>query len=98
MRVEKFESAGREPIGEGKENKVFVDPKNEKRVIAERKEGAEKDSFRQLKGRYYLTKIVHELLPLHIPDIYQTTQTSTGQQTIDRERINHSESHAQLQE
>lgn len=97
MRIEKFESAKLEPIGQGEENKVFIDPNNEKHVISERKESAEKNSFRQLKGRFYLTKIVHALLPEHIPDIYQTTQTATGKQTIDRERIIHSETHTHLQ-
>jgi hypothetical protein len=100
MRIEKFEAeaANLEPIGQGNENKVFVDPNNEARVIVERRENAEQDTFRQLKGRFYLTKIVHALLPENIPDIYQTTQTSTGQQTIDRERISHSEGHTNLQE
>ncbi|MCF7865357.1 MAG: hypothetical protein K9M11_02520 [Candidatus Pacebacteria bacterium] len=97
MRLENFESAGLEPIGEGEENRVFVNPQNETRVISERKESAEKNTFRQMKGKFYLTKIVHALLPKHIPDIYQVTETSSGQQTIDREYIVHSESHARLQ-
>jgi hypothetical protein len=97
MRIEKFESENLEPIGQGEENKVFVDPSNESHVIVERKDEAERDSFRQLRGRFYLTKIVHALMPNNIPDIYQTTETATGQQTIDRERVSHSEEQAELQ-
>jgi hypothetical protein len=63
----KFESANRTPLGEGKEKRVYADPNNEKRVIAERKESAEKETYRQLKGRYYLTKMVHLLLPETYP-------------------------------
>lgn len=98
MRTETFVSNGLEPIGEGEENKVFVDPENPDRVIAERKEGAEKESSRQAKGRYYLTKIVHALLPDNIPDVYQSTMAADGQQTIVRERVAHSEGQVNLQD
>ena len=98
MRLNKFESAGREPLGEGDEKKVFVDPKNERRVISERKELAEKDTPRQLKGRYYLGKIAHAILPNHIPEIYQAGESADGKQTVDMERIPHSPGQTLLQE
>jgi hypothetical protein len=98
MRLKKFESAGLEPLGEGDEKKVFVDPKNETRVISERKDAAEKDTPRQLKGRYYLGKIAHALLPKHIPDVYQAGESVDGKQTVDVERIPHSAGQALLQE
>ena len=94
----KFESAGLEPLGEGDEKKVFVDPENEKRVISERKDTTEKDTPRQLKGRYYLTKIAHLLLPKNVPDIYQAGESEDGKQTIDAERISHSPGQTLLQE
>lgn len=97
MRLNKFESAGKEPLGEGIQKRSFADPKNEKRVIVEIKKAAEKDTHRQLKGRYYLTKIAHLLLPKNIPDIYQVGESRDGQQTIDVERIAHSPGHALLQ-
>jgi len=97
MRFGAFESANRVPLGEGNEKKVYVDPANEERVIAERKESAEKETYRQLKGRYYLTKIVHLLLPENIPNIHQAGESITGKQTIDAERIAHSPGHEALQ-
>ncbi|MEA2112769.1 MAG: hypothetical protein U9P50_02235 [Patescibacteria group bacterium] len=98
MRLEKFESAGKEPLGEGIEKKSFINPKDERKIISETKEGAEKDTPRQLKGRYYLTKIAHLLLPENIPDIYQAGESRDGIQTVDRERISHTPGHKLLQE
>lgn len=97
MRLGKFESAGKESIGEGWQKRVFVDPKNEKRIIAEMREGYMKDTIRQLKGRYYLTKIAHLLLPENIPAVYQAGESVEGKQTLDAERIAHSPKHALLQ-
>ena len=77
MRFGRFESAGHAPLGEGVEKKVYENPANEDRVIAEVKkddEGKERYSVRQLKGSYYLTKIAHLLLPKRVPDIYQAGQ------------------------
>jgi len=52
------------------------------------------DSERQIKGRFYLTKIAHLLFPKNIPDIYQAGNSRDGTQTIDSERIAHSPGHA----
>jgi hypothetical protein len=93
----KFESAGRVPLGEGKEKRVFVHPNDERRVVAEGKESVEKETSRQRRGRYYLTKIVHGLLPENIPNIYQVGESVDGRQTADAERIAHSPGHEALQ-
>ncbi|SRR6266481_5819965 len=98
MRLNKFESAAAEPLGEGDERKAFIDPNNEQRIISERKEEAEKDTLREMKGRYYLTKIAHLLLPNNIPDVHQAGETAQGKQLVDAERISHSQGHALLQE
>lgn len=98
MRLNSFESAGRKFLGEGNEKKVFINPEDENRVISEIKEGSEKDTPRELKGRYYLTKIIHLLLPKNIPDVHQVEESSSGKQTIDTSRISHTKEHSLLQE
>ncbi len=97
MRLNSFESMGIEPLGEGQEKRTFINPEDEKRVISEKKEDAEKDTPCQLKGRYYLTKIAHSLLPDNIPDIYQAGESVKGKQTVDVERISHTSEHSLLQ-
>ncbi|MDP3726309.1 MAG: hypothetical protein Q8R36_03880 [bacterium] len=98
MRFGNFESMGLKPLGEGDEKRVFVNPENKRKIISETKEEVEKDTPRQLRGRYYLTKIAHLLLPKNIPDIYQVRESVDGKQTIDAERISHTQGHALLQE
>lgn len=97
MRLNTLESAGMEPLGQGDERKVFVDPENEERVISELNSEAQKDSPNALKARYYLTKILYMLLPDNIPDIYQTGEDGDGKQTIDRARAPHSPGQELLQ-
>ncbi len=98
MRFGNFEGMNQKPLGEGDEKKVFINPEDEGRVIAVTKKEAGKDTPRQLKGRYYLTKIAHMLLPQHVPDIYQAGESQSGVQTVDAERIAHTQGHALLQE
>ena len=97
MRLRNFESGKYEPIGEGGEKKVFVDPENKDRAIAELKGDESRETLGQLKGRYYLTKIVHHLLPENIPDIFQAGESKEGVQATDLERISHSELSAKLE-
>lgn len=94
----KFESAEVKPLGEGKQKKVFVDSENEKSVISETRQEAEKDTPCQLEGRYLLTKIAHLLLPENIPDIYQAKESADKKQTVEVERISHTPKHVLLQE
>jgi|SRR3989344_1077545 len=97
MRLDNFEvPPDAKPLGEGGERRVFVDPANEKRVIAETK-SEQQETVQKLKGRFYLTKIVHLLLPENIPDMYQAGESKEGTQTIDRERVSHTPGHAALQ-
>lgn len=60
-----------EPLGIGDEKKVYQDKENPDRVIGmyKRKE----ISPEQTKARYYLTKILHILLPKNIPDVHLST-------------------------
>jgi hypothetical protein len=97
MRLEKLQSANQKPIGEGDDHKVFVDPNHEGKVIVETKNDSVKETLPQLKGKYYLTKIAHTLLPDHIPNIHQATEWEDGAQTIDRERAPHTIGQEKLQ-
>ncbi len=105
MRFGEFKPGPAKPIGEGKEKKVYVNPENQDRVIAEIKKPKEAEykmdvpldySPRQLKGAFYLTKIAHLLLPKNVPEIYQAGESAEGQQTIDAERIAHSPEHTSV--
>lgn len=96
MRFGEFKPGPAKPIGEGKEKKIFVNPQNPERVIAEIKKPKEAEfkmdapidySPRQLKGAFYLTKIAHLLLPKNVPEIHQAGESVEGQQTIDSERV-----------
>ena len=58
-----------EKIGEGSEKDVFADSHNPDRVIARFKE-TEAENERQTRGRFYLSKILHLLLPQNIPDVH----------------------------
>ncbi|MEX2515127.1 MAG: hypothetical protein WD335_03290 [Candidatus Paceibacterota bacterium] len=97
MRFSSFESQENKPLGEGEDKRTFINPDDEDKIISQLKETAEKDTPRQLKGRYYLTKIAHLLLPKKVPDIYQVREFESGQQEVDAERISHSKEHSLLQ-
>lgn len=64
----KFNPQKLEKIGSGGEKNVYVDPKKPDRVIAQFHEDS-LETERAIKGRYYLSKILHILLPKNIPDI-----------------------------
>lgn len=95
----KSESGNLILLGEGDKKRVYVHPKDERRVIVEIKgEGAtEKYSARKLEGAYLLTKIAHMLLPQHVPDIYQAGELPDGRQFFERQRIAHTPGHVALQ-
>lgn len=106
MRFGEFKPGPAKPIGEGKEKKVYVNPENPDRVVAEIKNPKEIEfkaddpipySPRQLKGAFYLTKIAHLLLPKNVPEIYQAGESAQGQQTMDAERIAHTPGQEALQ-
>lgn len=59
------------PLGEGIERRVYPDmhhPDRVRKIALPWIEGEESIPF--IKGRYYLTKILHILFPDHIPDVY----------------------------
>ncbi|MDO8523565.1 MAG: hypothetical protein Q7S12_04810 [bacterium] len=58
-----------ESIGSGNEKTVYPDPENKDRVFAKFHEYI-KETPKQIKARYYLTKIIHFLLPKNIPDMH----------------------------
>lgn len=62
-------------IGTGRERAVYRDPKNPDRVIGFLHEYAH-ESPNMLKGRFYLTKIAHELIPGSIVMVHQADSTS----------------------
>lgn len=77
----KFDFNKLEKIGEGAEKEVYIHPDNENKVVARFKENKENDieTQSQIKGRYYLTKILHLLFPKQIPDIHLS---SKGEDTV----------------
>lgn len=70
-------------VGEGSQNRVFQDPHRPERVIGFYKGGHENPP--EVKGRFYLTKILHILFPDNIPDIeFSTSEPSTtGRQKVE---------------
>lgn len=98
MSFEKFNSEGLEPIGEGGEKEVYVNPDNPEEVIAQMKEMPEAGEMLQLKGTFYLTKIVHELLPNMIPDVHRVGESEDDRHTIVSDRIPHTPEYTNLVE
>ncbi|OGY99420.1 MAG: hypothetical protein A2945_01015 [Candidatus Liptonbacteria bacterium RIFCSPLOWO2_01_FULL_52_25] len=69
----KFNWDKMEKIGEGGEKEVYLHPEfPEKKVVSRLKEGGWNDasSERKIKARFYLTKVLHLLLPKNIPDVH----------------------------
>ncbi|MEX2033542.1 MAG: hypothetical protein WD889_03275 [Candidatus Colwellbacteria bacterium] len=85
--IESYEAAGQQPLGEGREKVVFVSPDDPEKVVNIIKEGAESSEL--VKGRFYLTKILHILYPQHIPDMYVS---ASEPHIMERERIQGTES------
>lgn len=81
------------PIGVGSEKRIYNDPINKDRVIAKFHEHIE-ETVNQTKARYYLTKILHLLLPKNIPDMHWTGSDPHAY-AIDKVEVD--ESHKKLQ-
>lgn len=58
-----------EKLGSGGEKDVYVNQENPDRAVGMFNEGRDETTF-QIKGRFYLTKILHLLYPKQIPDIH----------------------------
>lgn len=76
-----------EKLGSGREKEVYVDPDRVDGAVARFKEDARPESQRQLKGRYYLTKILHLLRPKNIPDAYMAAEKERRIMGLERKRI-----------
>lgn len=81
---EYYEDKGEQPLGEGSEKKVFLSPHNPERVIGIFHEYRE-ETPEQVKGRFYLTKILHALYPQHIPELHLA---ASNPHAVEVERIN----------
>ena len=67
-----------EPLAEGTEKVIYHHPNDPEKVVAEFRN--DEDEPIQMKGRYYLTKILHVLFPKNIPDI-SLVQHAPGQKS-----------------
>lgn len=88
---EKTISGTEEPMGEGAEKKVYQNRHHPERVLGVYKHP---ESPNRVKARYYLTKILHILLPDNIPDIHLS---SSEPNAVVREKVNLDELYDQLQ-
>lgn len=81
-------------IGTGHERRVYEHPRDKEKVVAVEK-NSEQKTVAEAKGMYYLTKIIHLLLPENIPDVhsYQTRPSLSV-----REKVDLGESHNVLRE
>ncbi len=73
-------------FGVGFERKTYEDPNHPKRLIKESIESIT-ESVATIKGRFYLTKILHRLFPTHIPDIHRATSTKPQSITVEKKEL-----------
>ena len=81
-----------EQIGLGSEKIVYQDRNNPNKVIGVFEEW-EKKTPNQMKGMFYLTKILHLLLPKNIPDMYWAGSESRAYQST---KVEHDDRHKVL--
>ncbi len=60
-------------FGTGSEQNVYQDSHRPERLIKESKSVLH-ESIARIKARYYLTKIIHLLIPAHVPDIHRVSR------------------------
>ena len=77
-------------IGSGSEKRVFEDLENEDRVIGVFDNENRPETPQQVKARFYLTKILHLLLPKNIADMHWATSEP---RTIQSDKLEHSRLH-----
>ncbi len=71
----KFNPENMQSLGEGGEKKVYIHPEDEEKVVAFFREGPKSsETAASMKGRFYLTKILHLLIPDSVPDIHLATR------------------------
>lgn len=79
-------------LGRGGEKNVYRSNIDDE-VIGVFHEDSERESVETAKGRYFLTKVLHGLLPEHFPD---ARFVSTEPQAIGLERVHTSEAHLEM--
>jgi hypothetical protein len=80
-----------EKVGRGSEKEVYEHPNDPAKVVAEFRYA---ESPKRLRGRFYLTKILHELFPDNLPDI---SVAATNPHVVIMERKQLDEAHKSLQ-
>ncbi|MBI2023178.1 hypothetical protein HYT01_01270 [Candidatus Giovannonibacteria bacterium] len=83
-----------EHLGTGAEKEVYTDPNNRDRVVAYFREHVD-ETPNQIKARFYLTKILHLLMPKNIPDMHWAGSDPHAYQT---DKIEVDENHKIMQE
>lgn len=81
------------PIAGGTEKLIYEDPRNSDRVLKKYREEKTNETH-LVRGRFYLAKILHGLMPKNFPDIHQST--SAPNQVI-MDRVTLDTEHAELQ-
>lgn len=70
-------------FGVGYEKSVFEDPHHPERLIKESRR-AMNESPATVKGRFYLTKLLHRLFPANVPDIHGVTSAEPQSMTVEK--------------
>lgn len=70
-------------FGVGHEKSVFEDPHHPERLIKESHETTT-ESPATVKGRFYLTKLLHRLFPMNVPDIHAATSVQPQSMTVEK--------------
>ncbi len=70
-------------FGVGHEKSVFEDPHHPERLMKE-SNGAINESPATVKGRFYLTKLLHRLFPANVPDIHAVTSAQPQSMTVEK--------------
>lgn len=77
-----------QPLGEGAEKKVYIHPEDEDKVVAFFREGPKSlETAMSMKGRFYLTKILHILMPDSIPDIHFASRNDDATLISERKHL-----------
>ncbi len=75
----------RELFGSGHERNVFIDPDHPERLVKEPKK-EKHESPLVLRGIFHLTKILHQVLPEHVPDVHRV-ELPTSRITVERRHL-----------
>jgi len=81
----------------GNEKVIYPDPNHPDRIRAElrKKESGYQPTERQMRGRFYLSKILHFIFPAAIPEVYAAGTKDGGY--LDIEKVETDEDHRRMQ-